>query len=98
MPSSCSEESSGDRGRLGHVSKQRNSLLNYLLVEAAHLTNALSVPRRKVFCIAGRRSSPLLPGRSTYWALVASEDCIDDHNARPRQGLLSIASDSARSQ
>jgi len=33
-----SEESSGDRRRLGHISKQGNSLLRYLLVEAAQVT------------------------------------------------------------
>ena len=31
-----SEDSSGERGRLGHISKQGNSLLRFLLVEAAH--------------------------------------------------------------
>jgi hypothetical protein len=33
-----SEESSGDRRRMGHISKQGNSLLRYLLVEAAQVT------------------------------------------------------------
>src|SRR5438093_6861747 len=33
-----SEESSGDRRRLGHISKQGNSLLRFLLVEAAQVT------------------------------------------------------------
>jgi transposase len=33
-----SEESSGDRRRLGHISKQGNSLLRFLLVEAAQAT------------------------------------------------------------
>jgi transposase len=33
-----SEASSGDRRRLGHISKQGNSLLRYLLVEAAQVT------------------------------------------------------------
>jgi transposase len=32
------EESSGDRRRLGHISKQGNSLLRFLLVEAAQVT------------------------------------------------------------
>jgi transposase len=32
------EESSGDRRRLGHISKQGNSLLRFLLVEAAQIT------------------------------------------------------------
>src|SRR5437588_9967925 len=33
-----SEESSGDRRRLGHISKQGNALLRFLLVEAAQVT------------------------------------------------------------
>jgi transposase len=33
-----SEESSGDRRRLGHISKQGNSVLRFLLVEAAQIT------------------------------------------------------------
>ena len=32
------EESSGDRRRLGHISKQGNVLLRFLLVEAAQVT------------------------------------------------------------
>ena len=51
-----SEESSGDRRRLGHISKQGNSLLRYLLVEAAQVT-VRSQPqwRSKFFHIAMRR-------------------------------------------
>jgi transposase len=33
-----SEESSGDRRRMGDISKQGNSLLRFLLVEAAQVT------------------------------------------------------------
>jgi hypothetical protein len=33
-----SEESSGDRRRLGHITKQGNSLLSFLLVESAQVT------------------------------------------------------------
>src|SRR5262249_60654147 len=33
------EESSGDRRRLGHITKQGNSLLRFLLVEAAQVTS-----------------------------------------------------------
>ena len=32
------EESSGDRRRLGHISKQGNALLRFLLIEAAQVT------------------------------------------------------------
>src|SRR3989440_6797828 len=51
-----SEESSGDRRRLGHISKQGNSLLRFLLVEAAQVT-VRSQPqwRSKVFHLALRR-------------------------------------------
>ncbi len=51
-----SEESSGDRRRLGHISKQGNSLLRFLLVEAAQVT-VRSQPqwRSKFFHLALRR-------------------------------------------
>jgi len=51
-----SEESSGDRRRLGHISKQGNALLRYLLVEAAQVT-VRSQPqwRSKFFHLAMRR-------------------------------------------
>jgi len=51
-----SEESSGDRRRLGHISKQGSSLLRYLLVEAAQVT-VRSQPqwRSKFFHLALRR-------------------------------------------
>src|SRR2546428_5744072 len=50
------EESSGDRRRLGHISKQGNSLLRFLLVEAAQVT-VRSQPqwRSKFFHLAMRR-------------------------------------------
>jgi transposase len=51
-----SEESSGDRQRLGHISKQGNSLLRFLLVEAAQVTvRSDSEWRRKFFRLAMRR-------------------------------------------
>ncbi|MGD1082409.1 MAG: IS110 family transposase [Candidatus Sulfotelmatobacter sp.] len=51
-----SEDSSGERRRLGHISKQGNSLLRFLLVEAAQVT-VRSNPewRRKFFHLAMRR-------------------------------------------
>src|SRR5262249_36710002 len=51
-----SEESSGDRRRLGHISKQGNVLLRYLMVEAAQVT-VRSQPewRSKFFHLAMRR-------------------------------------------
>jgi transposase len=50
------EESSGDRRRLGHISKQGNSLLRFLLVEAAQAT-VRSDPdwRRQFLHLAMRR-------------------------------------------
>jgi transposase len=51
-----SEESSGDRRRLGHISKQGNALLRFLLVEAAQVT-VRSQPqwRTRFFHLAMRR-------------------------------------------
>jgi transposase len=50
------EDSSGDRRRLGHITKQGNSLLRFLLVEAAQVT-VRSIPewRSKYFHLAMRR-------------------------------------------
>jgi transposase len=51
-----SEESSGDRRRLGHISKQGNALLRFLLVEAAQVTvRSQSQWRSKFFHLAMRR-------------------------------------------
>ena len=51
-----SEESSGDRRRLGHISKQGNSLLRFLLVEAAQATVRSDREwRRQFFHLAMRR-------------------------------------------
>jgi hypothetical protein len=50
------EESSGNRRRLGHITKQGNSLLRFLLVEAAQVT-VRSIPewRSTYFHLAMRR-------------------------------------------
>ena len=50
------EESSGDRRRLGHISKQGNCLLRFLMVEAAQVT-ARTDPqwRSQYFHLAMRR-------------------------------------------
>src|SRR6202040_2127626 len=51
-----SEESSGDRRRLGHISKQGNALLRFLLVEAAQVTvRSQAQWRSKFFHLAMRR-------------------------------------------
>lgn len=50
------EESSGDRQRLGHISKQGNKLLRFLMVEAAQVTVRGDPEwRRKYFHLALRR-------------------------------------------
>ena len=55
-----SEESSGERRRLGHISKQGNELLRFLLVEAAQAT-VRSDPnwRRQFVHLAMRRQRPI---------------------------------------
>ena len=51
-----SEESSGDKQRLGHISKQGSSLLRFLLVEAAQATARIhSDWRRRYVHLAMRR-------------------------------------------
>jgi transposase len=61
------EDSSGERRRLGHITKQGNSLLRFLLVEAAQVT-ARSLPEwRSKYCHPPTASLPpppfqLLPG------------------------------------
>src|SRR5438270_3681996 len=56
-----SEESSGDRRRLGHISKQGNVLLRFLLVEAAQVTVRSNPDWRRHFlrrspgCVADHR-------------------------------------------
>ena len=50
------EDSSGNRRRLGHITKQGNSLLRFLLVEAAQVTvRSLPEWRSKYFHLAMRR-------------------------------------------
>src|ERR1700685_313225 len=58
-----SEESSGERRRLGHITKQGNSLLRFLLVEAAQVT-VRSDPewRRRYFHLALRRGRKIARG------------------------------------
>jgi transposase len=50
------EDSSGERRRLGHISKQGNSLLRFLLVEAAQVTVRSDTRwRNRFFQLAKRR-------------------------------------------
>jgi transposase len=69
------EKSSGDRRRLGHITKQGNSLLRFLLVEAAQVT-VRSIPewRNKYFHLAMRRRRKIAKAASArrlaivlYW-------------------------------
>ena len=51
-----SEDSSGDKQRLGHISKQGSSLLRYLLVEAAQAATRFNPHwRRRYLHLAMRR-------------------------------------------
>jgi len=69
------EESSGDRRRLGHISKQGNSLLRFLLTEAAQVTVCSSPQwRSKLFHLAiprGRKIGKVAMARKLavhlYW-------------------------------
>jgi len=57
------EESSGDRRRLGHISKQGNCLLRFLLVEAAQVTVRTDAEwRSKYFHLAMRRGRKIRQG------------------------------------
>ena len=71
------EDSSGNRRRLGHITKQGNSLLRFLLVEAAQVT-VRSDPewRSKYFHLAMRRGRKIAKVAMTrrlavrmYWML-----------------------------
>jgi transposase len=50
-----SEDSSGGKQRLGHISKQGNSLLRFLLVEAAQAAARINPERRRYIHLAVRR-------------------------------------------
>jgi transposase len=54
------EKSSGNRRRLGHITKQRNSILRFLLVEAAQVT-VRSIPewRSQYFHLVMRRGKKI---------------------------------------
>src|SRR5579862_1691407 len=77
------EESSGDRRRLGHISKQGNVLLRFLLVEAAQVTvRSQSQWRSRFFHLAmrrGRKIAKVAMARKLavplYWMWRQGWDC-----------------------
>lgn len=52
------EDSSGDHQRLGHISKQGNALLRWLLVEAAHAAARCHPDWRRQFVHLAMRRQP----------------------------------------
>lgn len=52
-----SEDSSGGRQRLGHISKQGNVLLRGLLVEAAHVAAQRDTSLRRMYCRLGTKKN-----------------------------------------
>jgi transposase len=88
------EESSGDRRRLGHISKQGNVLLRFLLVEAAQVT-VRSQPewRSKFFHLAmrrGRKIAKVAMARKLavhlYWMWRRDWDYGQLHKLGPHAG------------
>jgi transposase len=63
------EESSGDRRRLGHITKKGNSLLRFLLVEAAQVT-VRSLPSRLITSMEEDRACWTLTGVAKLGAIV----------------------------
>jgi transposase len=89
-----SEESSGDRRRLGHISKQGNTLLRFLLVEAAQVTvRSLPEWRSKYFHLAmrrGRKIAKVAMARKLaielYWMMRKGWDYEQVKNFGPHAG------------
>jgi transposase len=61
------EESSGDRRRLGHISKQGNSLLRFLLVEAAQITVRCDPDWRRQFLHLAMRRERRIAKVAMMW-------------------------------
>ena len=89
-----SEDSSGNRRRLGHISKQGNSLLRFLLVEAAQVT-VRSIPewRSKYFHLAMRRGRKI--AKVAMARRLASSAVLDDAQG---MGLRASKKDSVRTR
>ena len=89
-----SEDSSGDRRRLGHISKQGNTLLRFLLVEAAQVTvRSLPEWRSKYFHLAmrrGRKIAKVAMARKLaiqlYWMLRKEQDYEQTKGFGPHAG------------
>ena len=61
------EDSSGQRRRLGHITKQGDSLLRFLLVEAAQVT-VRSLPEwRSKYCHLTMRAAQRVPKLQQTW-------------------------------
>jgi len=88
-----SEESSGDRRRLGHISKQGNALLRFLLVEAAQVT-VRSQPewRSRFFHLAMRR------GRKIAKVAMARKLAVHCTGCGARAGTTASSKSSVRTR
>ena len=97
-----SEDSSGDRRRLGHISKQGNALLRFLLVEAAQVTvRSLPEWRNKYFHLAmrrGRKIAKVAMARKLaiqlFWMLRKGWDYEQVRKFGPHAGQPALASPS----
>jgi len=70
------EESSGERRRLGHISKQGNVLLRFLLVEAAQVTvRSQQEWRSKFFHLAMRRGRKIAKVAMARKLAPRAEEC-----------------------
>jgi transposase len=85
------EKSSGNRRRLGHITKQGNSMLRFLLVEAAQVT-ARSIPewRSRYFHLRMRR------GRKIAQVAMARRLAVRCTGGCARDGIISSGASSVR--
>src|SRR5450432_4392846 len=88
------EESSGNRRRLGHITKQGSSILRFLLVEAAQVTvRSLPEWRSKYFHLAmrrGRKIAKVAMARKLaiqlYWMMRKERDYEQVRRFGPHAG------------
>jgi len=82
-----SEESSGDRRRLGHISRQGNSPLRFFLVEAAQITVRSQPQRRsKFFHLALRRGRKIVQRPNARASILLETGGNDSGWSRGRSG------------